>query len=158
MANFFLGFPVPRARIADMITGAAPPLEHTANHRPDGSDPLVLPGDISSGQLVKWNGSKFIGLDQPQAGITFPWDDYHFHTHFESLDGFDITANDNATVTLDHDELLLTTDGSDYSFAAIKKEPTRPPIPLTWARPTSHCSSIVPGPKAEPVRNRSPLP
>ena len=65
MGNFFLGFPVPRAKIADMITGAAPPLEHIVNHLPPGSDPLVLPGDISSGQIIKWNGTKFIGVAEP---------------------------------------------------------------------------------------------
>ena len=61
MGNLFIGFPVPRAKIADMITGSAPPLNHVANHEPDGSDPLVLPGDIDPGEFVGWNGTKFIG-------------------------------------------------------------------------------------------------
>lgn len=68
MANLFIGFPVPRAKIADMIIGSAPPLEHVANHLPDGSDPIVLPGDISTSQIVQWNGSKFIGSAAPGNG------------------------------------------------------------------------------------------
>lgn len=51
-----------------MIEEAAPPLEHYANHEPDGSDPIVLPGDISSDQLLQWNGTKFVGADLPAAG------------------------------------------------------------------------------------------
>lgn len=63
MGNLFIGFPVPRAKIATMIEEAAPPLNHIANHLPDGTDPLVLPGDISNGQAVSWDSSegKFIG-------------------------------------------------------------------------------------------------
>ncbi|MBA7603605.1 hypothetical protein ES703_10719 [subsurface metagenome] len=67
MANLFIGFPVPRAKIATMIEEAAPPLEHVANHEPDGSDPIVLPGDISTDQILTWNGTKFVGSDAPAA-------------------------------------------------------------------------------------------
>lgn len=61
MGNLFIGFPVPRAKIATMIEEAAPPLEHVANHEPDGTDPIVLPGDISTDEVLQWNGTKFIG-------------------------------------------------------------------------------------------------
>ncbi|MBA7636351.1 hypothetical protein ES703_43969 [subsurface metagenome] len=61
MANLFIGFPVPRAKIADMIIGSAPPLEHSVNHLPNGSDPIVLPGDIDPGEFLQWSDSKFIG-------------------------------------------------------------------------------------------------
>lgn len=69
MGNLFIGFPVPRAKIADMIEGSAPPLNHIANHRPSGSDPLVLDTDIEDNQIVKWNGTKFIGAAAPAAGV-----------------------------------------------------------------------------------------
>lgn len=72
MANLFIGFPVPRAKIADMIEGAAPPLEHISNHLPPGSDPLVLPGDIEADQIVKWTGTKFIGAAAPAGVILSP--------------------------------------------------------------------------------------
>lgn len=62
MPNLFLGFPVPRAKIAEMIAGAAPPLAHAAWHKPSGTDALVLPADISIGQAVGWNGTKYLGV------------------------------------------------------------------------------------------------
>lgn len=68
MANLFIGFPVPRAKIADMIAGAAPPLEHYENHEPDGSDPIVLPVDISPNQILQWNGTKFVGAEPAGNG------------------------------------------------------------------------------------------
>ena len=68
MANLFIGFPVPRAKIATMIEEAAPPLEHAQNHEPDGSDPIVLPGDITTDQLLQWNGEKLIGVDPAGDG------------------------------------------------------------------------------------------
>lgn len=67
---------MPRAKIADMITGSAPPLNHVANHEPDGSDPIVLPGDIGSGQVIQWNGTKFIGFT---TGAAAPIDHYFSH-------------------------------------------------------------------------------
>lgn len=51
-----------------MIEEAAPPLEHYENHEPDGSDPIVLPGDISSDQNLQWNGEKFVGADPAGNG------------------------------------------------------------------------------------------
>jgi len=47
MPNMFLGFPVPRAKIAEMIEGYAPPAVHASWHLPPGSDPLIAPGDIN---------------------------------------------------------------------------------------------------------------
>lgn len=67
MGNLFIGFPVPRAKIATMIEEAAPPLNHVENHEPDGSDPIVLPDDITTDQLLQWDGEKFIGADVPEA-------------------------------------------------------------------------------------------
>lgn len=68
MANLFIGFPVPRAKIALMIEGAAPPLEHIDNHLPGGSDPIVATSGITTDQMLKWDGEKFIGADPPAAG------------------------------------------------------------------------------------------
>lgn len=92
MGNLFIGFPVPRAKIATMIEEAAPPLKHKINHQPDGSDPLVLPGDISNGQAVTWNSSegKFVG--SAVGGISSIFDDpgrfysqlFHDLTSFEN--------------------------------------------------------------------------
>jgi len=69
LSNLFIGFPVPRAKIADMISGGAPPLDHAFNHFPDGSDPIALPGDISAGQVLGWNGTKFVGAALPSVTV-----------------------------------------------------------------------------------------
>lgn len=123
MGNFFLGFPVPRARIADMIIGAAPPLEHIANHLPGGSDPLVLPGDISTDQFVKWDGTKFIGVDEPGGGIASRYADPHIYlcTNFEALDSFDPTTYGTGAVTLDNTMVQLDTGSTQNSYAFIRK-------------------------------------
>ena len=47
MANLFIGFPVPRAKIADMIEGAAPPLDHATQHEYGGDD-AIDPTDQNS--------------------------------------------------------------------------------------------------------------
>ncbi|GAH54300.1 unnamed protein product, partial [marine sediment metagenome] len=57
------------AKIATMIEEAAPPLNHVDNHLPDGTDPIVLPGDIDTGQIIKWDGTKFDGIDAPAVGV-----------------------------------------------------------------------------------------
>ncbi len=49
MGNSFIGFPVPRARIADMIAGSAPPSEHKSQHQDGGTDEMDLTGLIGAG-------------------------------------------------------------------------------------------------------------
>lgn len=65
MANLFIGFPVPRAKIAEMIEGAAPPLEHKENHLPDGSDALFPANGAASGKILRWTGSAFEWISEP---------------------------------------------------------------------------------------------
>lgn len=123
MGNLFMGFPVPRAKIAEMIEGAAPPLNHIENHRPPGTDPLVLPGDISSGQLVKWNGSKFIGVDAPSGGLATRYADKDIfcYTNFESLDGFSTAVTNSGEIAIDESFLDLYTNTTSGSTAYIFK-------------------------------------
>lgn len=142
MGNLFMGFPVPRAKIAEMIEGTAPPTLHIVNHLPDGSDPIVIPEDIDADQLLQWDGAKFIGTDEPTPGMTFPWDDYVFQTHFESLDGFDTFTQDGGTIALTHEKVLFTTTGTSYSQAYLRKLPTHPPITLTWDKPRKFSTSV----------------
>lgn len=134
MGNLFIGFPVPRAKIATMIETAAPPLEHIVNHLPAGSDPLILPGDISAGQIVQWNGTKFIGIAEPTAGIATRYDDtdIFFCTNFESLDGFYNSSSFTATVTLTEAMLELNTGTTNNALAYFRKDHTIQ-LPLgTW--------------------------
>jgi len=104
VGNLFIGFPVPRAKIADMITGSAPPLNHVANHLPVGTDPLVLPGDISSDQVVQWNGTKFVGTDPPSnGGYPSPLSIHasHFFPKYDEVDFYCSKDGLRKTTTLD---------------------------------------------------------
>lgn len=134
MGNMFLGFPVPRAKIAEMIEGSAPPLEHKENHEPDGSDPLALPEDISTDQILKWNGSKFIGSDAPAGGIATRYDDPNlfFCTNFESLDAISQLTGGGATVTLYHIYLLLDTTQSTTGYCKLYKGVSHSFPSATW--------------------------
>lgn len=49
MGNLFLGFPVARAKIADMISTSAPPLAHHAQHENGGSDEIDATGLTGAG-------------------------------------------------------------------------------------------------------------
>jgi len=134
MANLFIGFPVPRAKIAEMIEGAAPPLEHIANHLPGGSDQLILSTDIDAGEIVMWNGTKFVGIAPPTGGIATRYDDtdIFWATNFESLDGFYNSASLSATVTLSDAMLELNTGTDNNALAYFRKEHTiRLPVG-TW--------------------------
>lgn len=134
MGNMFLGFPVPRAKIAEMITGSAPPLEHKENHEPDGSDPLILPDDISSDQLIKWNGSKFVGAAPAAGGLGNRYDDpdFFFTTRFPSLDGFEIWKTLDGSLTWEEAHLLINSSTTPNSVSGIYK-PVGYSLPaLTW--------------------------
>lgn len=85
MANLFFGFPVPRAKIADMISSEAAPIDHVADHLPDGSDPIVAPGDISDNEFLQWNGTKFVGTASGGNGA-FPSPLSIHPLHFNPLD------------------------------------------------------------------------
>ena len=49
MGNLFLGFPVPRAKIADMISTSAPPALHHTQHEAGGSDQMNVTGLTGAG-------------------------------------------------------------------------------------------------------------
>ncbi|TET21422.1 MAG: hypothetical protein E3J78_03995 [Candidatus Cloacimonadota bacterium] len=134
MGNMFLGFPVPRAKIALMIEGAAPPLNHKENHEPDGSDPLILPGDISAGQIIKWNGTKFIGSAAPPGGLGNRYDDHDFFftTRFLSLDGFETWITLDGTLTFEEEHLLINSSTTPNSVAGLYKRVDYSLPALTW--------------------------
>lgn len=134
MGNLFIGFPVPRAKIAEMIEGKAPPLEHKQNHEPDGIDPLALPGDISTNQILKWNGTKFIGADAPTGGLPNRYADtnFFFHTDFPSLDGLQWASSGSGNKELKPNYLWLYTSATANSKAEFFKITDYPLPTLTW--------------------------
>lgn len=135
MGNLFIGFPVPRAKIAEMIEGFAPPLDHKDNHLPDGSDALFPDNGSASGKILRWTGSEFEWIAAPTGGITFPWNDYIWHTHLESLDGIAQSTAGSGTITLAHSNVHLYTTGSTSDRAIIYRQSDYPHIPLTWDKP-----------------------
>lgn len=135
MANLFIGFPVPRARIAEMITGAAPPLEHIVNHLPPGSDPLVLPGDISTDQIIKWNGTKFIGVALPAAGAAFLFNGINIGGIFEDYAAYEFIGAEGTEYLVNKDGLTLHwQSGSEATISCIRDLFGDDPLPL-WTKP-----------------------
>jgi len=116
MGNLFIGFPVPRAKIADMISSAAPPLLHAADHEKDGNDEIDATDLVGAG------------------GLTLPWDDLVYHAAFESLDGYRATDVGGGAITIDGEGLLLETGGTLNDEYSIRKAFDNSFVPLTWAK------------------------
>ncbi len=115
MANLFIGFPVPRAKIADMIEGAAPPLDHATQHEYGGDD-AIDPTDQNS----------LVTLPFPLAG--FFLDSYEV----EGAGWQDADTGDGAMFLYsDHREMQTgSTNPSTYENRLHSSYP----IPtLTWA-------------------------
>lgn len=77
MGNLFIGFPVPRAKIADMISGAAPPLEHHTNHESGGDDEMDVTDLVGAGGVAFPLRGLWIddfSLDHPRYYTTFTGD------------------------------------------------------------------------------------
>ena len=116
MGNQFIGFPVPRAKIADMITGEAAPKDHHADHENGGDDEVDCTGLEGAG------------------GLTLPWDDFVYLAAFESLDGYRATQAGGGAISIDGEGLLLETGGASGDEYSIQKAINDQPVPLTWAK------------------------
>lgn len=118
MANLFLGFPVPRAKIADMIAGSAPPTIHHTQHEKNGADEIDCTGLTGA-------GGGAAGYDDPG---------YYFSTWFESLNGYYTASSPTGMVTINSNNLYLATDGGGADWASINKEPSEFVTPWNWAK------------------------
>ena len=116
MGNLFLGFPVPRAKIADMISGSAPPALHKTQHQDGGTDEMDVTGLVGAGG----------------AGISL--DDLSFQTYFESLDGFKQTVSGSGVITMDYTHVILDTVATAGSKAEIMKGPYGTIPPWNWSK------------------------
>ena len=105
MGNSFIGFPVPRAKIADMITGSAPPIIHHDDHESGGNDEVDCTGLAGAG------------------GVSFPYDGLVATILFTSIDGFSIETDVSGDVRLEGGDLLLTTGATQDSRARLEKKP-----------------------------------
>jgi hypothetical protein len=116
VGNSFIGFPVPRAKIADMITGAAPPLIHHTDHETGGDDEVNCTGLAGAG------------------GISLPLDDFYFHTFFENIDGYNQSNFGGGSVTLDVGYIIVACAGTINDRGQIYKRVLKDYVPLTWAK------------------------
>ena len=114
MGNSFIGFPVPRAKIADMITGSAPPIIHHEDHESGGDDEVDCTGLAGAG------------------GITLPWSDLYWEMIFLSIDGFYTSDGGEGTVSVMEDGVCLHSGNAAGSYAALRKVIGHTWTPLTW--------------------------
>jgi len=107
LGNLFLGFPVARAKIADMISTSAPPALHHAQHENGGSDEIDATGLTGAGGSGGGVGSF-----------------HNLSTLFESLTGYNITGTGSATTTLSAFVVSLNTGATAGSTARLSKAVT----------------------------------
>jgi hypothetical protein len=110
----FLGFPVPRARIADMISTDAPPTLHNENHESGGKDEMDCTGLVGAG------------------GIAFPFDDIYFTSFFEGSDGYEPSFVGTGYNGASGWGLYLCTGGTVNSQAKCYKTAYQINPALTW--------------------------
>jgi len=124
MANLFLGFPVPRAKIADMITGTAPPSLHKTQHQDGGTDELDCTGLVGAG------------------GISLPLNDFYVDTMWESLDGWTASAGSNGEYGISGTCVSIASGPTAGGWAEIEKEITYPFPALSWSKKRQFLCSL----------------
>jgi len=116
MANLFIGFPVPRAKIADMIAGEAPPLEHKTQHQYGGDD-AIDPKDLNALNTLPF---PLAGLFIDTWNIDTPgWSDWD-------------TGDGETYIYSDHRE--MKTGNTNPSTYGTRLRVEYPLITLTWAK------------------------
>jgi len=125
MGNSFIGFPVPRAKIADMIAGAAPPIIHHTDHETGGGDEVDCTGLAGAG------------------GITLPVDDFLYNAGFESLNGFYHATTGGGNISLDYLSVQLYTAGGIGDRVRLKRAPTYSSVTLSWDRNRSFSTEVA---------------
>lgn len=114
MANLFIGFPVPRAKIADMISSDAPALDHATQHESGGDDELDVTGLTGAG-----------GVSFPIRGI---WLDDYFVDDARWRTSF---GGDSA-LTRSYDKLSFLSSDTNPSEAELELLISQPCTTLTW--------------------------
>ena len=103
MANLFLGFPVPRAKIADMIAGSAPPSLHKTQHQNGGTDEIDCTGLVGAG------------------GAGIPFEDLFISDMFASVDNYDISNAGSGSVVNYTTGIVLQTATTASSSARLMR-------------------------------------
>lgn len=123
MGNLFMGFPVPRAKIAEMIEGYAPPITHHTRHEATGDDEVPFENLLNRKHAARHESGGDDLVTIPEAGISTIYEDtgFHFKTSFPNLDGFtEATAQLGA---VDHyaDKVVISTGTTASGYANIVK-------------------------------------
>jgi len=116
MGNLFIGFPVPRAKIADMIATAAPPTLHHADHEDGGKDEIDVTGLEGGG------------------GLTLPWDDIYFNEILQSKNCLYSSVGTSGVISEAGDGVTIDTGTDVNSHAAVYKYLAFVSPALTWPK------------------------
>lgn len=129
MANLFLGFPVPRAKIASMIEGTAPPSEHHTQHELGGSDEMDCTGLGGAG------------------GVTFPLADFWLDDHRADAGNWQTAFTGTGALTRSGDRLTLKSGVNGYSTARVKLDMKYPIPTMSWDKKRHliiRCKPVIP--------------
>lgn len=113
MPNSFLGFPVPKAKIAEMIEGYAPPLAHHERHEAGGDDEIDCTGLVGAGGGA---GAGAVGIQQ------IP----------ESTTPYNPSVTGTGAVTIDGEGLKIATGATAGSTALIARVLLLAVSPISW--------------------------
>jgi len=116
VGNSFIGFPVPRARIADMIAGSAPPTLHKTQHQNGGDDELDLSGMEGAG-----------GVAFPLRGI---WIDDYDLDHDRVYKAYTGTGE----ISRSFETITLKTGVTNPSSALLRRLTTQHIVTPTWEK------------------------
>jgi len=116
MGNSFIGFPVPRAKIADMITGEAAPKEHHGDHESGGDDEVDCTGLAGAG------------------GGSLPFDDINLVETIQGKNCLYQYTGASGVISAESDGVKADTGTTINSYAEIFKllYPCQPA--LTWPK------------------------
>ena len=115
MGNFFLGFPVGRAKIADMIATDAPPSLHGSQHEDGGADEIDASGLTG-------------------AGAGTPLEDFLWSTAFESIDNYQSVSGSGGSITAGYNAITLACDGTLNAYYELQKQIALHMPALTFAK------------------------
>lgn len=118
MPNTFLGFPVPRATIADMIAANAPSKLHKTQHQLGGTDALDVTGLPGAGG---------------GGGITIPFPAYYYQGIIESLDGYDLNLASGGAISIDSSGATIKTSVVGTGIAILERILWIPDAILDWS-------------------------
>ena len=118
MGNLFLGFPVPRAKIADMIAEDAPPALHKTQHQDGGTDEIDVTGLTGAGGMAN----------------LYADENLFFQTFHDSLDNITSSLTGTAALEFWQGDIYMYTGSTASSVAsAMRRSTLAVPVP-SWAK------------------------